>query len=141
MCITDVELYENTACVPIKTPGTSPVMGITSGKSDLKLEQFFESAKNTTSLITSRAGVQMTRKYPELSNILNNKSVDQLENLLIELLAASSVRKEMCLPILLLMEQSSVRISKLIMYIAENRPTEHLIIQRALQLDGENHRP
>ena len=83
----------------------------------------------------------MTRKYPELSNILKNKSVNQLENLLIELLAASSVRKEMCLPILLLMEQSSVRISKLIMYIAENRPTEHLIIQRALQLDGENHRP
>ena len=82
----------------------------------------------------------MTRKYPELSNILKNKSVNQLENLLIELLAASSVRKEMCLPILLLMEQSSMRISKLIMYIAENRPTEHLIIQRALQLDGEKHR-
>ena len=44
--ISDVELYENTAGTPIKTPGTSPAMGVSSGISDAKLQQFFESAKD-----------------------------------------------------------------------------------------------
>ena len=56
---------------------------------------------------------------------------------MIEFLLAYSVREEMCLPILLMLGKHRGAMLELMVYIRDNNPTEHEIVQRAVLIhDG-----
>ena len=58
----------------------------------------------------------------------------EIRELLIQFLATYSVRKEMCLPILLMIGKSEQKMLDLMVYMRDHNPTEHQIIQRAMDL-------
>lgn len=59
---------------------------------------------------------------------------EETQNLLIEYLLANSVRAEMCLPVLLMLGKHRRAMLELMVYIRDRKPTEHEIIQTAIQL-------
>lgn len=63
-----------------------------------------------------------------------NTSLQETRGLLIEFLAAHSVRREMCLPILLMVGQNEDSMLKMMVFMRDNNPTEHEIIQMAEDL-------
>lgn len=60
-----------------------------------------------------------------------------IRDLLIDYLLSFSVRKEMCLPILLMIGESREKMLQLMVYMRDNNPTEHEIIQKTLELDAQ----
>lgn len=62
-------------------------------------------------------------------------STQDIRYLLIDYLLNNSVRKEMCLPILLMLGESREKMLQLMVYMRDNEVTEHEIIQKAIQLD------
>ena len=63
--------------------------------------------------------------------------MDEMQSLLIKLLAQHSVREEMCLPILLMVGKNEEKIMDLMEYIISENPTESQIVDMALALDKE----
>jgi len=64
----------------------------------------------------------------------NQDSTKEIRLLLIEYLAAYSVRKDMCLPILLMIGESEKAMLHLMLYMRDKNPSEHEIIQMVFRL-------
>ncbi len=60
---------------------------------------------------------------------------EDIRDLLIDYLLKYSVRKEMCLPVLLMIGESRRAMLDLMVFIKDNNPTEHEIIQKTMELE------
>ena len=69
----------------------------------------------------------------------NKQELKEIRGVLIQALAAYNVRKEMCLPILLMIGQNEQAMLLLMAYMRDNDPLEHQIIQRAMVLEDYTH--
>ncbi len=87
------------------------------------MEQILNSA--TFAFDKGKKDYTMAQKY----------STQDIRYLLIDYLLNNSVRKEMCLPILLMLGESREKMLQLMVYMRDNEVTEHEIIQKAIQLD------
>lgn len=68
-------------------------------------------------------------------NSVENPDLKEVRTALIRFLAGFSVRKDMCLPILLMVGKSEKAMLLLMKYMLEKKPTEDEIIQKALDLE------
>lgn len=59
-------------------------------------------------------------------------STKKIRGLLIRCLSICSVRKEMCIPILLMVGENREYMLKLMFWMRDNNPTEHQIFQKIL---------
>lgn len=87
-----------------------------------------------TSLLT-RNSADMNSKNTQSKT--GDYSTKEIRGLLIQFLATYSVRKDMCLPILLMVGQSQEKMLDLMVFMRDNDPTEHQIIQKAIVLSSE----
>ena len=60
-----------------------------------------------------------------------------IRELLIGFLLRQEVRQEMCLPVLLMIGENEKKMLQLMVYIRDNNPNEHEIIQKTLELDAQ----
>lgn len=63
-----------------------------------------------------------------------NITEKEVRRILIQFLATYSVRKDMCLPILLMVGKSVDSMLELMVYMRDENPSEHQIIQKAIAL-------
>ena len=70
--------------------------------------------------------------------IKSTYTIEDIRDLLIEYLLKYQVRKDMILPILLMLGESRKEMLQLMVFMRDNNPTEHEIIQMAIQLDPTN---
>jgi hypothetical protein len=66
----------------------------------------------------------------------DNADLEEVRIALIRSLAGYSVRKEMCLPVLLLVGKSEKAMLLLMKFMQEKKPTEDEIILKALELES-----
>ena len=62
-------------------------------------------------------------------------TTEDIRDLLIDYLLKYSVRKDMIVPVLLMLGEKRKEMLQLMVFIRDNNPTEHEIIQEAIRLD------
>lgn len=73
-------------------------------------------------------------KSQNTQRLFKNNSQEEIQTILIRSLIRFSVREEMILPVMLMLGESREAMIQLLVFMRDNNPTEHEIIQMAEDL-------